>query len=112
MRRFGQLVLTYPGMLLAAAGAGLLVAVAVLSVRAARRRLRYESWHLLHLYAYLGIGLALPHQLWNGTEFVTGAAARASAGEGALDTRSSPRACGLPSRPRRACRRRGWRRAR
>ncbi|GHJ46843.1 oxidoreductase [Catellatospora sp. TT07R-123] len=77
VRRFVQLVLTYPGMLLAAAGAGLLLAVAVLSVRAARRRLRYENWHLLHLYAYLGIGLALPHQLWNGTEFVTGAAARA-----------------------------------
>ena len=29
-------------------------------------RLRYESWHLLHLYAYLGVGLALPHQLWTG----------------------------------------------
>ena len=36
------------------------------SIRAARRRLRYESWHLLHLYAYLGVGLALPHQLWTG----------------------------------------------
>jgi ferredoxin-NADP reductase len=36
----------------------------------ARRRLRYESWHLLHLYAYLGVGLALPHQLWTGTQFV------------------------------------------
>ncbi|MDI1466225.1 ferredoxin reductase family protein [Catellatospora sp. KI3] len=76
-RRFVELVLTYPGMLLAAAGAGLLLAVVVLSVRAARRRLRYENWHLLHLYAYLGIGLALPHQLWNGTEFATGAPARA-----------------------------------
>ncbi|MBV1850889.1 ferredoxin reductase family protein [Catellatospora sp. NEAU-YM18] len=75
--RFVELVLTYPGMLLAATGAGLLLAVVVLSVRAARRRLRYENWHLLHLYAYLGIGLALPHQLWNGTEFVTSPAARA-----------------------------------
>ena len=33
------------------------------------RRLRYESWHLIHLYAYLGVGLALPHQLWTGTDF-------------------------------------------
>ncbi len=40
-------------------------------MRAARRRLRYESWHLLHLYAYLGVGLALPHQLWTGQEFLT-----------------------------------------
>jgi ferredoxin-NADP reductase len=46
-------------------------------VRAARRRLRYESWHLLHLYAYLGVGLALPHQLWTGADFIASAAARA-----------------------------------
>ncbi|MCU7729393.1 ferredoxin reductase family protein [Actinoplanes sp. KI2] len=71
-----DLVATYPGMLLAAAGTGLLVAVVVLSVRAARRRLRYESWHLLHLYAYLGVGLALPHQLWTGADFVTSPYAR------------------------------------
>ncbi|MEP6799787.1 MAG: oxidoreductase, partial [Lapillicoccus sp.] len=40
-------------------------------IRIARRKLRYESWHLLHLYAYLGVGLALPHQLWTGQEFLT-----------------------------------------
>ena len=51
--------------------------VVVTSVRAARRRLRYESWHLLHLYAYLGVGLALPHQIWTGTDFVSSPAARA-----------------------------------
>ena len=31
--------------------------------------MRYESWHLIHLYAYLGVGLALPHQLWTGADF-------------------------------------------
>ncbi len=66
-----SMVLTYPGMLLATAGTLALVAVVVTSVRAARRRLRYESWHLLHLYAYLGAGLALPHQLWTGADFLT-----------------------------------------
>lgn len=66
-----DLTVTYPGMLLAVAGTALLTMVAVTSVRAARRRLRYESWHLLHLYAYLGVGLALPHQLWTGQEFLT-----------------------------------------
>jgi predicted ferric reductase len=70
-----DLVANYPGMLLAAAGTLLLVLVAVTSVRAARRRLRYESWHLLHLYAYLGAGLALPHQLWAGADFLGSAAA-------------------------------------
>jgi predicted ferric reductase len=64
------LTVDYPGMLLAVAGTACLVMVVVTSVRAARRRLRYESWHLLHLYAYLGVGLALPHQLWTGQQFL------------------------------------------
>lgn len=66
-----QLVVDSPGMLLAAAGTLALVMVVVTSIRAARRRLRYESWHLMHLYAYLGVGLALPHQLWTGASFVS-----------------------------------------
>ena len=76
-REAWDLVVTYPGMLLATAGTALLVLVVVTSVRAARRRLRYESWHLLHLYGYLGVGLALPHQLWTGADFVGSAAATA-----------------------------------
>ena len=46
----------YPGMLLALAGTAVLVMRVVTSIRSARARLRYESWHLLHLYAYLGVG--------------------------------------------------------
>jgi predicted ferric reductase len=65
-----DLTVSYPGMLLAVAGTACLVLVVVTSIRAARRRLRYESWHLLHLYAYLGAGLALPHQLWTGADFL------------------------------------------
>jgi predicted ferric reductase len=64
-------VVNYPGMLLAAVGTVALVGVAITSIRAARARLRYESWHLIHLYAYLGVALALPHQLWTGKEFLT-----------------------------------------
>jgi predicted ferric reductase len=71
LRELWVLVVTYPGMLIATAGTALLVLVTVTSIRRARRRLRYESWHLLHLYAYLGVGLALPHQLWTGQEFLT-----------------------------------------
>jgi predicted ferric reductase len=70
-----SLTVDYPGMLLAAAGTACLVMVVVTSIKAARRKLRYESWHLLHLYAYLGVGLALPHQLWTGQDF-TGSPAR------------------------------------
>ncbi|HEU4330616.1 MAG TPA: ferric reductase-like transmembrane domain-containing protein [Lapillicoccus sp.] len=68
-------VVNYPGMLLAVAGTVCLVMVVVTSMRAARARLRYESWHLIHLYAYLGVALALPHQLWTGQDFVGNLAA-------------------------------------
>jgi predicted ferric reductase len=67
---FVDLIVNYPGMVIALAGTLAIVMVALTSVKAARRRLRYESWHLLHLYAYLGAGLALPHQLWTGQEFL------------------------------------------
>jgi predicted ferric reductase len=64
-------VVNYPGMLLGVAGTVIVVGVTITSIRVARARLRYESWHLLHLYAYLGLGLALPHQLWTGKDFLT-----------------------------------------
>lgn len=64
------LVLDSPGMLLATAGTLALVLVVVTSIRAARRSMRYESWHLIHLYAYVGAALALPHQLWTGADFI------------------------------------------
>lgn len=76
---FGELwdlVVDYPGMLLGTAGTVLLVMVVVTSMRRARRRLRYESWHLLHVYAYLGVGLALPHQIWTGADFIGSAWSR------------------------------------
>jgi predicted ferric reductase len=66
-----DLVVDYPGMLLAVAGTTALCLVVATSVKRARVRLRYESWHLIHLYGYLGAGLALPHQLWTGQEFLT-----------------------------------------
>ncbi|PZQ44931.1 MAG: oxidoreductase, partial [Phenylobacterium zucineum] len=69
--QFWEMVVDFPGMLLALAGTVLLILVVATSIRRARRRLRYESWHLLHLYAYLGVGLALPHQLWTGQEFLS-----------------------------------------
>ena len=72
-----NLLTSYPGMLLAYAGAAALTLVTVTSIRMARRVLRYESWHLLHLYAYVGVGLALPHQIWTGSDFVSSPLARA-----------------------------------
>ena len=73
-RRLWELLVAYAGMVWAVAAFAALTLVVVTSVRVARRRLRYEAWHLLHLYAYLGIALALPHELWLGSDFRTPAA--------------------------------------
>lgn len=70
-----DLVLNYPGMLLAVGGTVALCMVVATSIKNARGRLRYESWHLIHLYGYLGAGLALPHQLWTGADFSASPAA-------------------------------------
>ncbi|MFF2808006.1 ferric reductase-like transmembrane domain-containing protein [Streptomyces sp. NPDC058000] len=64
------LVLDYPDMLKATAGFLLLVGTGVLSARAARRRMSYETWHYLHFATYLALFLAFGHQLSNGADFV------------------------------------------
>ena len=65
-----EVLLDLPAVLLALGGTACLVMVVLTSMRRARAKLRYESWHLLHLYAYLGVFLALPHQLWTGADFL------------------------------------------
>ncbi|WP_244301000.1 ferric reductase-like transmembrane domain-containing protein [Leucobacter insecticola] len=70
-----DLLWNYPGMLIAVIGSLLVLGVAVSSARRSRRRVRYESWHLLHLYAYLGVGMAVPHMLWTGADFLDSPAA-------------------------------------
>jgi ferredoxin-NADP reductase len=40
----------------------------VTSVRAARNRMGYERWHLVHLTAYAAVALSLPHQLSDGSD--------------------------------------------
>ncbi|MGI8665339.1 MAG: ferredoxin reductase family protein [Jatrophihabitans sp.] len=72
----GTLVLDYPDMLLATVGLGLLVGVGAVSARAARRRLGYETWHLLHLYTYLAIALVFSHQFATGADFIDNRPAR------------------------------------
>lgn len=72
----GTLLTTYPDVLMATAAVGLLVAVGVTSARAARSRLRYETWHFIHLYTYLAVALAFSHQFSTGADFVTNRPAR------------------------------------
>jgi predicted ferric reductase len=65
------LELNYPDVLMATAALGLLVWVGVVSARAVRRRMAYESWYYIHLYVYLAIALAFSHEFANGAEFST-----------------------------------------
>jgi predicted ferric reductase len=65
------LLTTYPYVLMATVGLVMLVAVGIASVRIARRRLTYETWYYVHLYAYLGMALGFAHQLVIGTDFLS-----------------------------------------
>jgi predicted ferric reductase len=43
---------------------------AISSIRIARRKMRYETWWVVHLYTYLGLSLAFAHQIMTGVTFV------------------------------------------
>jgi ferredoxin-NADP reductase/DMSO/TMAO reductase YedYZ heme-binding membrane subunit len=70
------LLASYPDVLMATVAWFLLLGIAAFSARAARRRLRYETWYYAHLYTYLAIALAFSHQFADGASFVTDSAAR------------------------------------
>lgn len=76
LREFGVLLTSYPGVLAATAGFGLLAMAGVTSYRLARARMRHETWWAVHLYVYLGLGLSFSHQLSTGAAFVGNPLAR------------------------------------
>ena len=70
------LLTSYPDVLMATVAWFLLLGIGAFSARAARRRLKYETWYYAHLYTYLAMALAFSHQFADGQEFVTSAGAR------------------------------------
>ncbi|MFG2806582.1 ferredoxin reductase family protein [Streptomyces massasporeus] len=58
-----------PASLLGMGAAAIVVVTGAVSGRYVRRRLRYETWHGLHLLLYLALGLAFVHQLQETTTF-------------------------------------------
>jgi predicted ferric reductase len=70
------LLTQYPDVLMATVAGFLLLGVGIVSMRAARRRVRYETWYYLHLYTYLAIALAFSHQFAVGVSFISNLAAR------------------------------------
>lgn len=75
-RQVGDFVKHYPDVLMAIVGLALLLAVAFTSVRAARRRVRRETWYSIHLYAYLAVALSFAHQLAVGNDLSSDPLAR------------------------------------
>jgi ferredoxin-NADP reductase/DMSO/TMAO reductase YedYZ heme-binding membrane subunit len=67
---------SYPDVLMATVAWFLLLGIAAFSARAARRRLRYETWYYAHLYTYLAIALAFSHQFADGASFEASLTAR------------------------------------
>jgi len=69
-RQVAALLTGYPDVLIATVGLGIMCAIGVLSIRAIRRRLRRETWWLVHLYMYLALALSFAHVLALGPSFV------------------------------------------
>ncbi|MEB3965215.1 ferredoxin reductase family protein [Streptomyces kunmingensis] len=68
---------TTQGVLRAIVALGLILVIGAVSGRYARRRLAYETWHFIHLYAYVAVVLAFTHQVAVGTTFTSSSAATA-----------------------------------
>ncbi|KAA9158096.1 oxidoreductase [Amycolatopsis acidicola] len=71
LSEIGTLVFDTDDVLKATVATILLIGVAVTSARRARRRLKYETWHFVHLYAYLAVLLGFLHQVTIGRDFVS-----------------------------------------
>src|SRR4051812_33661996 len=76
LHQLGVLLTSYPGVLAATAGFGLLAMAGITSYRRARARMRHETWWAVHLYVYLGLALSFSHQLSTGAAFIAQPAAR------------------------------------
>jgi predicted ferric reductase len=62
------IVTTFPSMISAAVATGILVLISLISMRAARSKLPYELWHLIHLGGYLVLLLGYAHQVATGAD--------------------------------------------
>jgi predicted ferric reductase len=69
-REIHVLLASYPDVLLATIGLGLMCAAGAISLHAIRSRLRRETWWTVHLYMYLALALSFAHVLVLGPSFV------------------------------------------
>lgn len=71
VRQFWTFLVHYPDILDSALALGLLVLAGVSTAGIIRRRMKYESWWVVHLYMYLALGLAFFHQIRIGVMFLS-----------------------------------------
>ncbi|HVY67568.1 MAG TPA: ferric reductase-like transmembrane domain-containing protein, partial [Patescibacteria group bacterium] len=74
--QFADFILHYDDVLWAFIAAVFLLAVVAVSLAIARRRLRYETWYVTHLFVYAVVALAFFHQLSIGSDLLASAAFR------------------------------------
>jgi predicted ferric reductase len=68
--QIATLLSSYPDVLIATIGLGLMCLIGVVSIRAIRSRLRRETWWMVHLYMYLALALSFMHVIVLGPSFV------------------------------------------
>jgi predicted ferric reductase len=69
LKEFSTLLSSYPGMVAATIGTGMMVGIVASSIVIVRRRLPYEAWYFVHFTAYAAIALGYLHQIPTGNEF-------------------------------------------
>ncbi|MFY1636255.1 ferric reductase-like transmembrane domain-containing protein [Solwaraspora sp. WMMB335] len=77
---FGETFFSLAGVLASLLGiiaAGIMIVVVGVSIRYARRRLPYETWHAVHVLIYLALLAGLFHQMMEMTTFASSALANA-----------------------------------
>lgn len=57
-----------PDLITAAFALGFMIVVVLTSLNISRKRVAYEVWHMLHLFAYAAVLLAIPHQFSLGSD--------------------------------------------
>jgi predicted ferric reductase len=70
LSQFWTFIRHYPDMLAATVAFALLIMAGVTSFRIARRRMKYETWWVVHLYVYAALMLAFAHQVATGVMFI------------------------------------------
>jgi predicted ferric reductase len=68
--QFLDFLWNWEDLLKATVGMIMLIIIVFISIGIVRRRMKYETWYLVHIFTYLAILLAFSHQLSVGSDFV------------------------------------------